>query len=50
MAEEHDLTVEWMLPTFLPPDYEKKSVRSQNPSGMSLGPPKNLHGLVPNGS
>jgi hypothetical protein len=50
MAESHDLTVEWMLPHFLPTDYEKKYPRSQNPSGLTLGPPKDRHGQTPSGS
>lgn len=50
IARSHDLQIEWMLPTRLPNVSAERYRRTENPEGISLGPPAGRHGMTHPGS
>jgi hypothetical protein len=50
VSEFHDQQIEWQLPHRLPPEVETRYQKTQNPEGITQGPPAGRHGMTPSGS
>lgn len=45
-ADRNDLQIEWMMPSKLPAESGEKLHRTQNPEGITQGPPRGRHGMT----
>jgi hypothetical protein len=46
VAEFHDQEIEWQLPSQLPTEFSTTYRRTENPSGLTQGPPAKRHGMT----